>query len=41
MKRKERTQILIHCSLDFLTTLKQKIESEHPIRVVEDPQRYP
>ena len=38
MKRKERTQILIHCSLDFLTTLKQKIESEHPIRVVEDPQ---
>ena len=38
MKRKERTQILIHCPLDFLTLLKQKIESEHPVRIVEDPQ---
>ncbi|MFQ8582454.1 MAG: phosphonate C-P lyase system protein PhnG [Holdemania massiliensis] len=38
MKRKERTQILIHCPLDFLNLLKQKIESEHPVRIVEDPQ---
>ena len=38
MKRKERTQILIYCPLDFLNLLKQKSESEHPIRIVEDPQ---
>ena len=37
MKRKERTQILVHCRKSFLRKWAKRLEEEAPMKIVEEP----